>query len=77
MRNKISFYILSNTGSLFKQVTTSTALLRFVGLTLAICLMFFMFVVFDYYHLKQTVFNTHKLKNKISFQQEEIISQRK
>jgi len=74
MSKKITFFILSNTGSLIKRTTVSQ---RFITIFVAICLLSFSFIIYDYFNLKKTGLCTKELENNISNQREEITSQRK
>ena len=74
MSKKITFFILSNTGSLIKRTTVSQ---RFITIFAAICLILFSFIIYDYFNLKKTALCTKGLENNISNQHEEITSQRK
>jgi murein DD-endopeptidase MepM/ murein hydrolase activator NlpD len=75
MSDKISFLVLSNTGST-KQVTFSKALLRFLGILFTACLVLLIYVIHDYNSLKKTIPGRHELQIKISHQSEEIAGQR-
>jgi murein DD-endopeptidase MepM/ murein hydrolase activator NlpD len=77
MRKKISFFVLSNTGSPTKRVTFSRSILWGLGGFLAVGCLFFGYIVFDYCGLKRANFYKHQLENKIANQQEEISIQRK
>ena len=73
---KVSFFILSYTGSTVKQLTVSR---RFLGIFSACLTMFLMlsaFLIYDYYHLK-TTFNPQALEDKTAKQSDEIVTQRK
>ena len=77
MRKKISFVILGSSGAPAKQVCTSKAAIRLFG---AILIGFFVvvgYIVYDYYHLRET---TSQLQNREVFltsKMEEIRLQRK
>jgi len=75
MSNKISFLMLSNTGST-KQATFSIALLRFSGVLFAACLVLLTYLIYDYSNLKKTFPGLRELQIKISHQSEEIGGQR-
>ena len=77
MRDKVSFFIISNTSSPIKQVTVSRAFLRFISLSIVACLIFSVFVIFDYCSMKKTIPTIRELESKNSSQQDEIIDQRK
>ncbi len=74
MRKKISFVVLSNSGSSIKQLTIPSAFLR-----LAICafLIGMGIFVFDYYKLRVAALNTKESDTTIASQLDEIINQRK
>jgi len=76
MGKKISFLVLSNTGSPIKQLTVSKGLLSVSILLIGACLIFSGFVVYDYVTLKKTFSNTLHLEGKVSSQQDEIAGQR-
>lgn len=77
MRKKISFVILGSSGAPAKQVCTSKAAIHLFG---AILICFFVvagYIVYDYYHLRET---TSQLQNRevyLTSQMEEIRLQRK
>jgi murein DD-endopeptidase MepM/ murein hydrolase activator NlpD len=75
MSDKISFLILSNTGST-KQATFSLALLRFLGVLFTTCLVLLTYAIYDYYSLKKKNPDHHELQIKISRQSGEIAGQR-
>ncbi len=73
---KVSFFILSYTGSTVKQLTVSR---RFLGIFSACLTMFLMlsgFLIYDYYHLK-TTFKPQLFEDKIAKQSDEIVTQEK
>lgn len=76
MRKKLSFLILSDTGSPVKQLTVSRDHLRYIYFGVAACLILLVFVTYDYLALKLT-FNKKKIESKIYKQADEIINQRK
>ncbi len=75
MSDKISFLMLSNTGST-KQATFSIALLRFSGVLFAACLVLLTYLIYDYYSLKKTFPGRRELQIKISQKSDEIAGQR-
>lgn len=77
IRKKITIMALNDTGSSVKQVAVSRTFLCFLSLFLATCLIFFGFILYDYYNVKKTLLTTQKLERKISEQLEEIAIQRK
>ena len=76
MGKKISFFVLSTTGSPIKQLTMSKGLLKALTFLLVVVLIASGYVVYDYYTLKKILPNTSRLKSKIESQEDEIISQR-
>jgi murein DD-endopeptidase MepM/ murein hydrolase activator NlpD len=68
---------MSNTGSPVKHLSLSKTLLRFLGLFFAAGMIFFGFVIYDYYHLKTTLSENTELECNISNLSDEIVSQRK
>ena len=77
MRKKITFFILSYTGSPIKQTTVSRGFISFLSIFIAISFILFSYIIYDYYHLKKRILITKELKSDILIQREEIISQRK
>ena len=75
MHRKISFFILSYTGSTVKQLTVSRRFLGIISACVAIFVILSSFVVYDYYNIK-TTFNKQELKSKVANQTNEIIVQR-
>lgn len=67
MKKKITFFILGNTGSIIKKTTVSRGVITCLTIFIAVCLMLFSIVIYDY--LKQ--------KEEIVSQQGEIVNQRK
>jgi len=76
MGKKISFFVLSTTGSPTKQLTMSKGLLKGLSLLLMFALIASGFVVYDYYALKKMLPSTSRLKSKIDNQEDEIVTQR-
>jgi len=76
MRKKISFFILSNNSSPVKQLTVSKAMLRFLSVLFAACLVLLTYVTYDYTNLKKNVSNHQELQNIISHQSDDIAGQR-
>ncbi len=76
MRNKISFFVLSNNSSPVKQLTVSRVMLRFFGVLFAACLVLLTYVIYDYTNLKKTVSGHQELQNIISHQSDDIAGQR-
>ena len=77
MRKKITFFILSNTGSLIKRTTVSRGFISFLIIFIAISLILFSFIIYDYHCLKEEILITKELESKVSTQNEEISGQRK
>jgi murein DD-endopeptidase MepM/ murein hydrolase activator NlpD len=77
MRNKISFLILSSTGSTVKNLNVSKTHLRIIGMGLAVCLLLMTFVIYDYFDLKKTLASKQQLEKDVATQKDEIVSQRK
>ena len=77
MRNKISFLILSSTGSPVRHLTVSKKRLGMFGLGFAVCLLLLAFVIYDYFNVKATLLSKLQLEEKVASQHNELISQRK
>jgi murein DD-endopeptidase MepM/ murein hydrolase activator NlpD len=77
MRKKISFVVLSSGGAPAKQICTSKTSIRLVGVFLAACLIFFGYVIYDYFQLKQTTVNLKTRAVYLTNELNEIQSQRK
>ena len=77
MRKKISFFVLSNTGTLIKQVTVTKAFFSVFCLFITAGLLLSGFGIYDYYNLKKTVLNNHEFANLNAEQLDEIVHQRK
>jgi hypothetical protein len=54
MRKKISFVVLSNSGAPAKQICASKTSIGLVSVFLTACLIFFGYVIYDYFQLKKT-----------------------
>jgi len=67
MKKKITFFILGNTGFIIKKTTVSRGVITCLTIFIAVCLILFSIVIYDY--LKQ--------KEEIVSQQGEIVNQRK
>lgn len=76
MNRKISFFILSYTGSTVKQLTVSKRFLSIISTCVAIFIILSVFVIYDYINIK-TTFNKQKLESKIANQNDEIVNQRR
>ena len=72
MRKKISFVVLSNSGSSIKQITISATFLRLSILAFLICIGIF---TYDYYSLKTAGIDTLERDIRIANQSDEIIHQ--
>ncbi|MBL7208284.1 MAG: peptidoglycan DD-metalloendopeptidase family protein [Desulfobacterales bacterium] len=77
MQRKITFFMLSASGSPIKQVTLSKTFLRFSGLFVAAIIIFFGFVMYDYYDVKLKLSNIRGVESDVSELSDTIISQRK
>ncbi len=75
MHRKISFFILSYTGSTVKKLTVSRRFLGMIGTCVAIFAILAGFVVYDYYNIR-TTFNKQELESKVANQNNEITTQR-
>ena len=71
MRDKISVFVLSTSGSPIKQITASKTFLRLFGCILAVCVALFGYVLFDYTTLK-----IQNIEEKYAQQKIEIKNQR-
>jgi murein DD-endopeptidase MepM/ murein hydrolase activator NlpD len=76
MDKKLSFFILSNTGSLLKKLTVSRALLHILGIFFTGCLVLSAYATYDYYNLKSTSGGNRQLQAVIAHQKDEIAGQR-
>ncbi len=77
MRKKITFFILGASGSPVKQTTVSKSFLRFLGIFASVCLIFFSFVIYDYYNVKKSFIKIRGVESDIISQMDEIANQRK
>jgi murein DD-endopeptidase MepM/ murein hydrolase activator NlpD len=77
MRKKVSFVVLSNSGAPAKQVCASKTSIRLVGVFFTACLIFFGYVIYDYFQLKQTTVNLKTRAVYLTNELNEIQSQRK
>ena len=77
MRNKISFFILSRSGSPVKQITASKSFLRFLFLVVFAVLSLSIVGLYDYLHLRKSAADTQSFQETIASQHAEIIGQRK
>ncbi len=76
MRKKISFCILSNTGSPIKHLTVSGTLFRLASFCLAVFAIILVFFAYDYISLKLSLSTIQQLERNIADQAGEINSQR-
>jgi len=76
MDKKISFFVLSTTGSAIKRLTMSKGVLKVLSLLLMFALIASGYVVYDYYTLKKMLPSTSRMKSKIDNQEDEIVNQR-
>ena len=76
IHGKISFFILSYTGSTVKQLTVSRRFLGIISACATVFVILSAFVIYDYINIK-TTFNKQELESKITDQNDEIITQRR
>ena len=74
MKKKITFFILGNTGSIIKRTTVSRGVITCLTISIAVCLILFSIVIYDYLNKQEKIVNQQE---KIVNQQEEIVNQRK
>jgi len=77
MSKKVTFLILTHTGSLMKRATVSRGFVTCLSIFIAISLISVSFIIYDYRCVKKDILITKELERNVSTQQEEIISQRK
>ena len=77
MRKKISFVVLSNSGAPAKQVSASKTSIRLVSFFLVACLVFFGYVIYDYFQLKKTTLHLKNRETHLTGELAEIQNQRK
>jgi murein DD-endopeptidase MepM/ murein hydrolase activator NlpD len=77
MRKKISFVVLSNSGAPAKQICASKTSIRLVSVFLAACLIFFGYIIYDYFQLKKTTSHLQTRAIHLTNELNEIQSQRK
>jgi murein DD-endopeptidase MepM/ murein hydrolase activator NlpD len=77
MGKKITFLVLSTSGSPSRQLTVSRGFLGFLLLLLLIGTAGFGWVVTDYVHLQQDVLHNGRLERELALRMEEIQTQRK
>lgn len=76
MGKKITFYVLSNTGSPMRQTTVSKLTLSLITIFIVSCVFSLGILGFDYYQLKNISLNNQNLEKKIYNQLDEIANQR-
>ena len=76
MNDKITLYIMSNSGSSMRQVLISRSTLAVAGCILMTIILLSGYVLMDYLQLKKTFINSTTLERKIADQDEEIKTQR-
>ena len=74
---KVTFLILTDTGSLLKRTTVSRDFITCLTISIAISLILFNFIIYDYHCLKKKILITKELENNVSNQRKEIVNQRK
>jgi murein DD-endopeptidase MepM/ murein hydrolase activator NlpD len=72
MKDKVSIFVLSTSGSPIKQITASKNFLRFFSCIIAVCIALFGYILYDYAALK-----IKNIEGKYIQQQAEIKNQRK
>lgn len=77
MSKKVTFLILTHSGSLMKRATVSRGFVTCLSIFIAISLISVSFIIYDYRCVKKDILITKELERNVSTQQEEIISQRK
>lgn len=77
MQRKTTFFMLNASGSPIKQATVSRTFLCFSGLFVAAIIIFFCFVMHDYYDVKLKLSNIRGSESDISEQSDIIVAQRK
>ncbi|MGB2930494.1 MAG: M23 family metallopeptidase [Desulfobacterales bacterium] len=73
---KITFFILSYTGSTVKQITVSRRFLGIISACATVLVILSAFVIYDYINIK-TTFSKQELESKITDQNDEIVTQRR
>jgi len=74
---KISFFILSNTGSTTRKISAPVILLRFFVFFFVISLAGMGYLIYDYQQIKTTAGLTHDLKTTLDAQEDLITTQRR
>jgi murein DD-endopeptidase MepM/ murein hydrolase activator NlpD len=75
MGKKVSFFLVSNTGSSLRQATFSKVALTFLSLLVVVGLALSGIIIYDYFQLKKTFINAVDLRQRLSNRQEEITTQ--
>jgi murein DD-endopeptidase MepM/ murein hydrolase activator NlpD len=77
MRKKISFVVLSNSGAPAKQICASKTSICLVSVFLTACLIFFGYVIYDYFQLRETTVHLKNRETQLTSELVEIQNQRK
>lgn len=77
MAKKISFFILSNTGSVVRQISLSKSFFVFLCLMGAASIAYIGYMLYDYHQLKLTIVNMTELESRLNGQTEIISHQRR
>lgn len=77
MSNKITLFVLSNSGAPVKNITFSRAFLFLSCLFVIACLGLAGYGVYDYHNIRKELSNKRGLESTVSFQKEELAIQRK
>ncbi len=75
MRKKITFFMLSASDSQIKQATVSKTFLGFLGFFVTACIIFFGFLMYDYYNVKLKLSDIRELESDLSEQSDIIVTQ--
>ncbi len=70
MSNKITLFILSNSGAPVKNITISRAFIFFAVLMIITCMGLAGYGVYDYYNIRKQLSENRKLKDMVSFHQD-------
>jgi murein DD-endopeptidase MepM/ murein hydrolase activator NlpD len=77
MGKKITFFVLSSTGSPSRRLTLSRGFLSFMAFLLIVGAVGVGWVVYDYLQIRQAVFDSGRLERELSARLEEVRTQRK
>jgi murein DD-endopeptidase MepM/ murein hydrolase activator NlpD len=77
MGKNFSLFVVSNTGSVVRQLTFSKGFLVSLMLLAFSCLLFSGYIVYDYYHLKNAFLDAAALDSQMADQNEVIFNQRR